>query len=315
MRVIKSSRRSYLRSVAAVVTGVALVVPLSSGRAPAATKLTVAIVDNDGFQAYVARDTGLFQRAGLDVDIQNLSKGSAVAAAVTSHDVAIGISNIVTIAQAVERGLPFQFIAPASMEFSSSTPTTQLVAWPRSSIRSAKDLNGKVLGAQTTSGLIRLVEEAWIDKNGGDSSTVTYIELPPPAILPALERGTIAAATLIEPNLAPALPQVRALGNPFGALGPKLMVTGWFATTDWIAQNREAAATFASVMSDAARWVNDPKNKTQVAALQSKYGASSSVNPYAVSFDASMVQPILDGAAKYKLLPRPLTATELLFKK
>jgi NitT/TauT family transport system substrate-binding protein len=303
-----------MRVIFALLASIAVLVPLSSDRAQAATKLSIAIVDNDGFQAYIARDLGMFQRAGLDVDIQNLGKGSAVAAAVTGHDVAIGISNIVTIAQAIESGLPFRFIAPASMEFS-TIPTTRLVTWPQSAIRSAKDLNGKTLGAQTTSGLIRLVEEAWIDKNGGDSSTVQFIELPPPAILPALERGTIAAATLIEPMLTADLPQIRPLGNPFDALGPRLMVTGWFATNDWIDQNRDVAATFAKVMGDAARWANDPKNRVQVAELQRKYGASSAINPYAVSFDTATLQPILDGALKYKLLARPLSAAEMIFKR
>ena len=273
---------STVRFIVALLASIAMLVPLSSDGAQAATKLSIAIVDNDGFQAYIARDLGMFRRAGLDVDIQNLGKGSAVAAAVTGHDVAIGISNIVTIAQAIESGLPFRFIAPASMEIG-TIPTTRLVTWPQSNIRSGKDLNGKVLGAQTTSGLIRLIEEAWIDKNGGDSSTVQFIELPPPAILPALERGTIAAATLIEPMLTADLPQVRALGNLFDALGPKLMVTGGFATTDWIEANRDTAATVATVMGEAARWANDPKNRVQVGELQRKYGASSATNPYAVT--------------------------------
>ena len=305
-----------LRLISALSALIVLLVPLSSARVQAATHILVALNDFDGYEAYVARDMGWFQRAGLDVELQNFGSGAAVAAAVASQTAAIGVSNVITVAQAREHGLPFTFVAPASMAVSSSA-TAQFAVWPQGTIRSAKDLNGKTIGAETVTGLMRLASVAWIDRNGGDSTTVTFVEMSPGELVPALERGTIAAATLVEPLLTTDLPKVRALGNPFDTFGPRVIVTGWFSTNGWISQNRATATAFENVIEQAARWANDPKNKVQAAAYRMKYSPGHvEVGPttYAVSWEPSTIQPLLDAATKYKLLTKPMTVDDLTFK-
>jgi ABC-type nitrate/sulfonate/bicarbonate transport system substrate-binding protein len=132
--------------------------------------------------------------------------------------------------------LPFVLLVPSAMALSSA-PAAQFVVWPQGDVHSAKDLNGKTIGAESVSGLVRLSSIAWIDRNGGDSKTVSFVELPPAEIVAALERGTVAAATLGPPMLNLALPKVRILGNAFDALGPRLIVDSWFTTSDWRAKS------------------------------------------------------------------------------
>ena len=110
--------------------------------------------------------------------------------------------------------------------------------------------------------------------------------------------------------------QIRVIGNPFDAIGRRLIVTGWFASNDWIAQNPQTLKTFARVIHEAAAWSNDPKNKVQYAAILAKYFKvpidPNRINPYALTLDPALVQPVLDSAAKYHLIPGPIAASELI---
>ena len=44
-------------------------------------------------------------------------------------------------------------------------------------------------------GLDQLYIDAWLDKNGGDIASVKFTELPPSAMVPALEAGRVVAAS------------------------------------------------------------------------------------------------------------------------
>jgi NitT/TauT family transport system substrate-binding protein len=307
---------SKLARVSLTLAAIALAVAAPS-RAQTPEKLNVAITANDGYTAFFAQDLGLFQKAGLNVDVKIFANGPAIAAAVASRDLQIGLSNVVTIAQARERGLPFTLVAPVSLVVAGD-PSTQMVALPDSPVRTGKDLNNKTIGAASIAGILRLCAQAWIDRNGGDSSTVKFVEVTPGETLAALQRGTIAAALMVDPALAAVRPQIRALGNPMEAIGPRLLVTGFFANDAWIAQNPQVAKTFARVIEEAGRWANDAKNRPAANAILAKYthNAASDLGNvvYARTFDSTLLQPILDSAVKYKFLSKPLAAADIMLR-
>src|SRR5690348_12938509 len=60
-----------------------------------------------------AQDSGLFQRAGLNVDVQIFSSGPVVATAVANGTIDVGVGSTITIAAGAERGIPFVIIGPA----------------------------------------------------------------------------------------------------------------------------------------------------------------------------------------------------------
>ena len=277
--------------------------------------LRVAVTSTDGYTAYIAQDLGMFKRAGLDTSIQIIGTGAAIAAAIAGHTVDVGTSNVVTVAQARAKNLPFSFVAPGSM-YLSTAPNAQFVVTPQSPVHTAKDLTGQTVAGVSIAGIFRLAMDSWIDQNGGDSTSVKFVEVPPSEQLAALARGTIAAAAMIDPELSNARSQIRVIGNPFDAIGSRLIVTGWFASNDWIAQNPQTLKTFARVIHDAATWSNDPKNKVQYATILAKYFKvpidPNKINPYALTLDPALMQPVLDSAAKYYLIPNPIAATELI---
>ena len=81
--------------------------------------------------------------------------------------------------------------------------------------------------------------QAWVDKNGGDSTKIKFVEMPFTEMEPALVQRRVDAALMADPDATTALSlgHTRVLSIPFDALGKEWLIGGWFAKTDWIAAN------------------------------------------------------------------------------
>jgi NitT/TauT family transport system substrate-binding protein len=265
-------------------------------------------------EVYYAQDMGFFKKAGLNVQIQTLPNGAAVASAVASGALQIGDSNTLSLAVARQKGLPFVIFAPGAI-YSSSAPTTALAVSADGPVRGAKDLTGKVLAGVSLGGLDQLSLEAWLDKNGGDSASAKYVELPPAQMVAALERGTVAAVSLPDPALDAAVSagSVRIIGNNYDSIAKTFMVTGWFSTNDWLAKNPDAAKKFAAAMTEAADWANANHDRAAEILLKyTKIDARTSHVRFAPRLGGAIVQPVLDAGAQYKMLDKSVTLGDLI---
>jgi NitT/TauT family transport system substrate-binding protein len=265
-------------------------------------------------EVYYAQDMGFFKKAGLTVEIQTLANGAAVASAVASGALQIGDSNTLSLATARQKGLPFVIFAPGAL-YSSTNATTALAVSVNGPVHTAKDLSGKILAGVSLGGLDQLSLEAWLDKNGGESAASKYVELPPGQMAAALERGTIAAASLPDPQLDAAVGDgtVRVIGNNYDSIAKTFMITGWFATSDWLAKNPDTAKRYAAAMAETANWAN--ANHDRAAEILFKYtkiDTRKSHVRFADRLSAAIVQPVLDAGAQYKMLDKSVTLADLI---
>lgn len=315
-----SRRGTRPRRLAAAAIVAVLSIAFAFG-APARAQTTTPVYVGTSLDAmnalvFYAQDLGYFKKAGLDVEVHIMANGAAIAAAILGGTVQIGAGNVVAIANAHERGLPLKFIAGSGV-YTSANPTTLMVVASNSAIRSAKDLNGKIVAGLSVGGLDQVSALAFIDQNGGDSKSIKYVELPSSEMAAALERGTINAAVLSEPALGAARGKVRSIGSPYDFVAKELMDGAYFARTDWLTQNPAVAKSFAQVMAQSAQWAND--NPEKAAVIRSKYTkltidpARPLVIKYSEALDPAMFQPIIDAAAKYKAIPHSFPAGEILW--
>src|SRR6185312_4873947 len=130
-----------------------------------------------GAEVLFAQDQGFFKKAGITVELQLMDSGGAIAPAVVSGAIDIAQANLVSLATAHERGLPFVLIAPAGW-YSASVPTTSLLVARNSTIKTGKDLENKTVAVNGLRNITQIGSDAWVDQNGGDSSKVKYIEMP-----------------------------------------------------------------------------------------------------------------------------------------
>ena len=282
--------------------------PIAWGQGLTPLRVMTTPIEN-GAEVYYAKDLGFFEQAGLDVDVQSVQSGSAIAAAVTSGAADIGFSSIVPLAIAHTKRIPFVLIAPGG-EWTQEARNSALYVGSGSTIRTGKDLSGKTVGIAGLGTLGDYAVRAWIDRHGGDSTTVKFIELPYSAMVEALRAGRIDAASLNEPFLNEATKSARFLGYQDDAIANKFLIAGWFTTADWARDHPLLVQRFAAVMRQTAKWANDPANRAASAAILVKYTHADPAvigNMVRVHFGdtitAADVQPQIDVTAKYAPFP------------
>lgn len=305
------------RDAVATIAGLLFSAP-AAARAQAGAALRVGTTPIDvASQAYYAADQGMFKQAGLTVEVSSFPSGAAIAPAVASGALDVGAANFVSLALAHERGLPFVMIAPAGM-YSAKTPTNGVVVAKNSSLSSAKDLNGKIIAVDSLKNIGVIGVYAWMEKNGGNSASVHFIELAAGAVGAALAQGRIDAAQMAEPWLSLALSSTaKLIGRQFDAIAPEFCEGAWFCTSDYADAHPDVVKRFYAVMSQAARWAN--QNPQGAGKVLEKISKIPSTPPqyrtiYPERFDIATMQPLIDAAARYGVLKNTFPIGDLIAK-
>jgi NitT/TauT family transport system substrate-binding protein len=283
---------------------IALLPVAGAAQAPATVRLTTTYIDS-GAEPFYAMDLGIFQKHGLNVELIPGKNGSAMVAAVAGNAADIGYSDVGALSKAYSKGIKLIGVAPAAL-WTDAAPVNQVLVEKTSPIHNAKDLNGKVFAVPGLATGSEYASRAWIDKNGGDSSTVKFIELPYPAMGPALDAGRIDAAYVAEPFLTPSKKNARLLAFADDAIAKLNLRTVWFATPEWAAAHPDLVTRFAAAMRETALWANDKRNQAKSAEILIKY---TQIDPstvatmiraaYGVDLTSALVQPQVDITAHY----------------
>jgi NitT/TauT family transport system substrate-binding protein len=308
-----------LRSLAAALVLFLLTLSVGATQTPSPIRAS-GIADGDATVILYAIGAGLFRRAGLDVSFQPLSSGSAIAAAVLGGSIDIGKSGTTTLVNAHERNVPITIVAPASIYDEHVPPVSALVVAPDSPIRTAKDLNGQTVAVGSLRGLEQICISGWVDRNGGDSSTLHFLDMPLSAMREAFETHRIVAGMMSYPALADALAagKVRILGRATEGIGPHYLATAWFTSIPWAQAHPAEVATFARVMREAAAYVNAHPAEmvpmmSQFTSIPAARFAGMPQPQTGLALNAAELQPVIDASAKYHAIAKPFPAAELLF--
>jgi NitT/TauT family transport system substrate-binding protein len=287
---------------------------------PAKIRMAASGAGEDIAVALWAVQSGLFQKYGLDVDVSRLNNSASVTAAVLGGALDIGKASLFGIILARGKGLPIVLEAAAAL-YSSSKPDTAMVVAKDSPIQNARDLNRKTIASASLGDLFTLLNSAWIDQNGGDSHTVKYLELPAPALADALVAGRVDAGSLPEPTLTDAVRsgKCRIIGYPNDVIGKLSVVTAYFCTTGFAAQNVAALRRFRKAMDESVAYVKAHQDEMNV--LVAKYTGvdlkklatkNSTLATSANLLDARLTQPTIDIAAKYNAIPKAFPARDMI---
>lgn len=306
-----------MRSFARVAVAVALcvIVTTPGGRAQAPAPLRVSALPTDvGGQAYYAADQGFFKDAGLAVELETLSNGPAVAAAIAAGTLDVGSSNALSLAVAHERGLAFVMIAAAGA-YSGKSPTAGFVVLRSSPLRSAKDFLGKTVAVATLGSLGQIALAAWLDRNGVDIKLLKIIEMPYSAMDAALTAGRVDGTVMEDPILDKVLANDGRLFAPvYDAIARDFIEGGFFVTADFAKAHPDVIRKFRTAIARTARWAN--ANHAATAKILEKYSGVPVSDlqhrmTYPSRLDAAQMQPLINAAAKYGLLKAAFPAGDL----
>jgi NitT/TauT family transport system substrate-binding protein len=268
---------------------------------------------------YYGSQASIFQRAGLNVEVIAQNSGAAAMAALLTGSFQMARVNVVSICLAHLRDLPIKLVAP-NVLYSTPNRESLLQIAADATIKTGRDLNGKTIGVVSVSDLNALAAKAWVDKNGGDSRTLKFVEISNSASVPALVQhrvdATIVAPPLLDASLAEGTS--KTLGDPMGAIANEYMVTGFVAHSDWVAQHTDTLRRFTRALSESTAYVNTHPaetaqlvsdfTKVDIAVVKTMRRTVSGTR-----LDVTLIQPVIDVAAKYGMLAHAFPARELLW--
>jgi NitT/TauT family transport system substrate-binding protein len=279
-----------------------LAAPVRAADAPLTTVNVINLPADNSAVLWYAQDLGYFKEENLDVKITPMTNSGAIIAAIAGGGGDIGNSVVGSLADARAKGIPILYFAPAGL-YDATSPTASLAVVKDSPIRKAADLSGKIVAVSGLNDLTYYATRAWIDKNGGKSAEVKYVELPFPAMAAALESHRVDAAYIIEPFLTVA-GDLHSLGRAAEAVAPRYQATGWIANESWLASHADVALRFGVAIRKAAVWANSHQKESAVILLKYLKMDPSVVEKmhrviYATNLEPRLLQPPIDTAAHY----------------
>lgn len=286
----------------------------------AADPATVRIAgtpDADIVGALWAGHSGIFQRAGLDVQIQRLNSGSAVSAAVVGGSIEIGKSSIFGLIAAYNKGVPLVLQAVADI-YDAKAPNTGFVVAKSSPISGPRDLAGKTIASPSLGDLFSTVSSAWIEAAGGSAKASNFIELPIPLVVNAIGAGRVDGAMLVNPyfQIAKDSGVCRVLGYPFNIIAPYFGVTYYFCLKSYAQANADVLARFRRGLFDASKYaIAHQREMAPVIADYTKLDLPLIEKlplGIGVGMDVAPLQAVIDFAARIKSIPASFPATDII---
>lgn len=265
-------------------------------------------------------ETGLFRKNGLDASLDRAASGAASVSAVVGGSFEVGKSSVMSLLSAHVRGVPIVAVSAAGeYDRSRVAAASAIVVRQDSPVHSGADLNGKILAVPALNDSFSLAVRSWVDATGGDSSSLKLVELPMNSAIIALTSGRVDAVDLVPPYLAPALNggAVRVVGDVNSATGPHHTESAWFTTIDYAQKNPDTVNRFMRTIRDGANYVNAHPAETAHLLTEFAKVQASDIGTLRVlqgwRLDPANIQPLIDAAARYKMIPERFDARELIY--
>jgi NitT/TauT family transport system substrate-binding protein len=309
-------RRDFLTKVSVGIAGLTLLRDTSWAQTKAKLGY-MKIVDNAAM--FVAMDKGFFKTEGLQLETVPLAGGAPIINGVTSGDLQFGWSNVISLYQAHVEGFDFKLVAGGATNVKTKNESHAIQVAKNSPIKTAKDLEGKTVAANTLNNIVHLMAMAWIDKNGGSSSKVKFVELPFPQMEAALSAGKVDAISVHEPFATAAIEKgnVRLLAQPWGDVLPKFLIASWFASEKWIAKNRGTAQAFVRAIDRGIDAIQaDPQGSRAAmvkwAGLSPELAGKIGLPVFEKGISEKDIQTTIDLTRKYKLISKDIKASSVV---
>src|SRR5512139_354167 len=232
------------------------------------------------FPTFVAAEKGLFEQAGLKVELTPFESGTLIVGALIAGRIDANCSSATTGYWFAEQSTPDQFkIFLAYGTPSRKNPTFVAIVKKDSSLKDLRDLKGKRVGTYPGASSVELGKA--IIRSQMDPESVIFQEVPPSILISALAAGQIDAFFAPEPMGMIAISQGigrHLVEEPLGLLGlEKGFIGGAFGfSTQFIKQNPMLAQKVKAIYYKAVDLID--KDRNAVRPLLQKYtGLSESI--------------------------------------
>lgn len=215
------------------------------------TNVVVGVIPiADVAPAWLGASKGFFRQEGINVRFHLIAGGAEVIPQIVRGDVHFAFGNAVSLAFAQQRGIDLRYVTEGVQGGSSEQNSTNgLVVHKDSDVRTVEDLAGRTFAVNLLNSLGEVTIRTALDKEGVDTSQLEFVEVPFPDMLPALERGEFDVAWLPEPFVSQAVAEGhRKVLDPMVATHPRLTLSGYFGSSEFIDENGDLVERFQRAM-------------------------------------------------------------------
>lgn len=238
---------------------VALLLPCA---ADAAEKLTLLFAPTTGLMpSYIAKDQGIFEKHGLDVDLVLLTNQGAVIAALIGGSAQIVTPSALAVIQASDQGIDVVFVASSSM--SPSKSRSGIFVKNGSGIHTAQDLIGKKIGVPSLNTLIHVIARRWLELNGVDYTKVNFAEIGFQQMYDTLNAGIVDGVSAIDPYYGKLQQIGYVVGNPDASLPPNTLTSVYASTRDWATSHKDTVAAFRTSLAEAIDFIDSHESEAR----------------------------------------------------
>ena len=301
---------------AAAAASVPTIVP---AQAPLAVHAAITPVYYDAVPILYAQRTGMFAKAGIDLDLGRLPTGAAITAAVAGGSLDVAKATFFPQVVAFSKGIPLTVLAPAVV-YDSRSPNGALLTAKDAPIKTQADMVGKIVGVNSLNDPTRPAMDLWLEQAGVSKDAVKYVEVPMSLEPAAIDAHRIDAMQLTSPIMEEALAtgKYRIVAPVMNAIAPRWLFSAFFARRDWAEKNVEAVKRFAGVVVEAAAYTNAHHAEmtgliAQLVGATPESIARMTWPTAGTSLSVAEMQPIVDVAAKYGIIDKRFDAHEMIF--
>jgi len=208
---------------------------------------------------------GIFERHGLAVEVLPAQGGAYAIPAMINGDIEFTVGQPFGPFRADLQDLGVVMIGNYASSYASGEDINAVVASAASGITRPAELAGRKVSVNSLGAAGDVTIMAAVEADGGDPSTIEFVEVPFPDVPAQLEAGNIDAGWVPEPFVTALTSRGDTLVvYPYQATIPGLPTLTTFTTTALIEKDADLVADFAAAMKETLEWAQNPANEAAV---------------------------------------------------
>lgn len=250
--------------------------PAESGNnAPSAehpTKITVGVIPIvDTAPIWLGVSKGFFTDVGLDVTVQPTTGGAASVPGVVAGSYDFAFGNYVSTMVANDQGLNLKYVANGNST-AGNPDFGAVIVNADSPIKTPADLSGKTVSVNNLANIGDTTIRTVVDNDGGDSSTIKFVEVAFPDAEAAVTNKQVDAAWILSPFLDSAVANgARVITYNFSDFDPGLDIAGYFTTLKTYQDKPELVKAFQTAMNKSLEYADShPDEVRQIVTTYTK---------------------------------------------
>lgn len=283
-------------------------------------KVTVGVIPIlDVAPIYLGDSKGFFKKHDIELTLKQAEGGAAIVPAVMSKEYQFGFSNIISLLLAKSQGLPLKVVSNGNNSTGADGKDfAGLYVRADSPIRSAKDLEGRTVAANTLQNIVDTSVRASVRKAGGDPKKVKFTALPFPDQPAALRNGQVDAVFVVEPFQQAVLENgARLIASSYVDAAPNLCVALYFTSEQLQQENPDLVKRFTDAMTESLSYADShPDEVRQIITTYTKIDqatvAKLRLPKYPAEINRESVRTMADLAKEDGLLTDSVDLTKLL---